>query len=299
MSGAITIGHCTSNDAAQMAALLFEKDTPFVPVTPIAHLPSDHRDRSDPSLSFFGAVPPGESSVRAITSHDHWLTGCNGDSRNPHDDVEVYELATSLVRRPLGGFSQEAPSVSLQQIFTFVRTVHILGPSIGDDGDTSNKHCIMASIAALNENSYRGLINIGMIPVPAADFPRWLKYEHRTWFANLRGKDDQPVDDRPAEVIDREAKYLWLPPDAARRLFHRIAPFVDHEPLSKPNIDDPATIEHFELSFDIPIVWDLVQGLVEVKSKSFRAALAHPSFDALFETLVPPPQHARIGSDIF
>jgi hypothetical protein len=298
MSGAITIRHCISDDAVQMAALLFEKDTAFVPVTPIAHLPSDDRDLSDRSLSFFGAVPPDKNSVRAITSHVHWLTGCNGDGRNPLEDIEVYELATSLVRRPLGGFSQEAPSVSMQQIFTFVRTVHILGPSIVDGGDTPSKHCIMASIAALNEDSYRGLTNIGMIKIPPADFPRWLKYEHRTWFPR-KAKDDQPVDDRPPEMIDGEAKYLWLPPDAARSLFHRIAPFVDGEPLSKPKIDDPASIENFELSFDIPIVRSLVKGLVDAEPKSFRAALAHPSFDALFETLVPPPQHARIGSGIF
>ncbi|MGA9567152.1 MAG: hypothetical protein WBS19_16635 [Candidatus Korobacteraceae bacterium] len=284
-----------------MAALLFEKDTPFVPVTPIAHLPSDDRDRSNPSLSFFGAFPPKQTSVRAITSHDHWLTGCNGEGRNPGDDVEVYELATSLVRRPLGGFPQEAPSVSMQQIFTFVRALHILGPSIGD-GESSNRHCIMASIAALNEESYRGLTNIGMVPVPVKDFPRWLKYEHRTWFANLRPRknmDGRPVDDRPADVIEREARYLWLPPDAARRLFRRVAPLVDHETLSKPSIDDATKIEHFEFTFDIPILQNLVQGLAEDEPKSFRSALAHPRFDALFETLVPPPQHARIGSEIF
>jgi hypothetical protein len=291
MSGVITIRHCSSKDAPQMAALLFEKDTAFVPVTPIAHLPSKDRDRSDPSLSFFGAIPPGVTSLRAITSHDHWLTGCNGAGSNRHDDVEVYELATSLVRRPLGGLPQEAPSMSMQQLFTFVRTVHILGLSIGD-GESSNKHCIMASIAAMNGDSYKNLTDIGMIPVPMENFPRWLKYEHRTWCVNLAPENKR--DDRPVEMIDQEAKYLWLPPDAALSLFRRAAPLVDGSPLSRPSRDYPGKIEDFQFRFDIPIVQDLV-----AEFKNFAAAVEAPRFQALFKTLVPPPQHARIEEEIF
>lgn len=151
-----------------IAHLLYERDGPFVPVTPLAVLRS--------STTFFKASLAGQP-LRAASSYEEWLEGCD----EPGDPLtSVYELASSIVREPLGGFA----SPSLQQLFSAVRLLDILYSRIPEQGERPDSFVsVVAAIAAQNARSLAGMRGLGMVPVDP--LPRWLEYEHRSWFPKL------------------------------------------------------------------------------------------------------------------
>jgi hypothetical protein len=82
----------TSAQKAQIAHLLYEKDSAFVPVTPLATL--------NESTTFLMATLDGSpdrplnegATIRAASSYERWLVGCD---RTMSVDCDVYELASS------------------------------------------------------------------------------------------------------------------------------------------------------------------------------------------------------------
>ncbi len=95
---------------------------------------------------------------------------------------------------------------------------------------------MIACIVAANEASYIGLSGLGMVPI--TKFPRWLEYEHRTWFPKL---------DETIRAIEKEAQYLWLPQEAARNFVERMIPIADGKKLiSRRKRKEPGIIGHLE-----------------------------------------------------
>src|SRR5687767_6603206 len=99
-------------EKVQVAHLLYERDDPFVPITPLAVLSK--------STTFYKATINDGELVRAASSFEEWLLGCDKGTKSIN--CTVYELASSIVRAPMGGF--ESPS--LQQMFAYVRLLSML-----------------------------------------------------------------------------------------------------------------------------------------------------------------------------
>jgi hypothetical protein len=252
-----------------VAHLLYEGDKQFVPITPLSVLGD--------STAFFKAVLDGSDQIRAACSYEQWLRGCDSASGPIDDAVNVYELASSVVRDPMGGFVEP----SLQQVFAFVRLLDILYPYTPREASNKDAVSVIASIAAGNRASYEGMRELGMRPVDP--LPRWLDYEHRSWFPRLAARGERRVAD--------EAHYLWMPPEAARALFERIAPFADGErSLARQSREKPGATEAYELE----IAFMEYLALAE-QHGSFSAAIPNIPFDILR----PPPAFALLEEDRF
>jgi hypothetical protein len=199
-------------------------------------------------------------------------------SRLPAPEIAVYELASSIVHDPLGGFQQP----SLQQVFAFVRLLDMLYAYTG--ASDAGALCVIAAIAAGNTRSMDGMTALGMERI--TELPRWMDYEHRSWFPRLEAKEDRQV--------GAEACYLWLPPDAAKSVFELVAPYVDQgQPLKRngrKGTPAEGTIEEYELEVDVGPVRDLL-----AEHGSLAAAVTHFPF----QLLRPPPQYALLEGQTF
>lgn len=238
--------------------------SPFVPITPLAALSA--------SQTFFKATMDGAGGeIRAASSYDEWLVGCDtaGERR-----TTVYELASSLVREPMGGFDDPP----LQHMFVFARLVAIVSAHLGQPGGSVNgdRISVIAAIAAGNKRSLGAMKELGMERVET--LPRWLDYEHRAWFP-LIGPE------RPQD----EADYLWLPGAAAKKVLARLSPFASGErPLRRPNRDAPTSTEAFRVAIDTNDYRNLLD---ERGSIGTAVAAIDP---AMF---VPPPDLALLDPD--
>jgi hypothetical protein len=117
---------------------------------------------------------------------------------------------------------------------------------------------------------------IGMIPITTP--PKWLEYEHRTWF---------PKKDVRNRIIDNEAHYLWLPPDVAQKFITKMIPVADGRRAIKRLIGDP---EEFLVEYDTPAI-----KILREEYGSIEAAVE--AFD--YSIFKAPPSCARIGDAFF
>jgi hypothetical protein len=259
----------------QIAELLFEKDQPFIPVTSLGSL-------HGPAPFFFGATLEPDGAVRATASYSEWLSGCNRGEMPGTADTTVFELASSLVRDPLGGF--EAPVPTMQQTLTFARLMAIMGadlfPREMDEPSSQDGTCIITAIARQNRRSRDGMLAAGMTKVEA--LPRWLQYEHRSWFQKLDSDRDRNV--------EQEAEYFWFSESAVRIFMTFMAPYVDGKPLSRQSRRDKSVTEEFLLVFDIPVVARLIKAFGSLQAAADRVDLTR---------LRPPPDLAIIGDGTF
>lgn len=277
----IIVKECASDDAATMAALIFEKDSPFVPVVSLSKLPTDDPHHGEHPTRYFGAKLHN-GQIRAITSYEFWIDGCVSHDAPESENIAIYELSASVVRRPLGGFSEDV--LSLQQVFIFVRVAHILIANFL--ADPPQRHCIMASVASGNNASLHALQVLGFEQVD--ELPNWLKYEHRSWFPNY--DVNRQTAEREKERIDSEAAYLWLPAEAAKKLFQRLVPYLDGRKEMERNNLDSGQQENLKLTIELALLNDLRNdfGSIEVATERMN-----------FDCLVSPPPFVRIGKAVF
>lgn len=254
-----------ADERVQVAHLLYEGDAPFVPITPLAVLRQ--------SNTFFKAQLDNDRRIRAASSYELWLYGCD-DEHAAGPEVAVYELASSVVHDPLGGFREP----TLQQVFAFVRLLDMLYAYIraNDPGSL----CVIAAIAATNDKSIAGMTALGMKQIE--DLPRWMAYEHRSWFPRL--------EDGKARRIEDEARYLWLPPDMARSIFEELAPYADGDKPLRRMAKSSGAIEECTLEIGIAPARDLVD-----EHGSLTAAIDQFPFHLLRR----PPEYALLEGRTF
>lgn len=253
----------TSVEKIEIVNLLYEKDSKFVPVTPLAAL--------DELTTFYKATMGEVGPIRAASSFEEWLSGCN--RRAMDSSCTVYELASSIVRNPMGGF--EKPS--LQQIFAFVRLIAILDPYASAESLGDTKISIVASIAAANKQSIHGMKQLGMIPVNPR--PRWLRYEHRAWFPKLKTKK------RPSN----EARYLWLPGDRAKAFLKTMIPYASgKKQMQRQSQTSKGVVEKYAVEIAV----------TEYENLAARFGSIDAAIDALpYDIFAPPPDLARLTED--
>jgi hypothetical protein len=265
----------TPAEKRQIAELLFEKDQPFIPLTSLGELKGS-------ALFFFGAAMADDGRIRATASYAEWLAGCNEGEPPGIADTTIFELASSLVRDPFGGF--EAPVPTVQQALTFARLMEILGADIfpRQPGEPAARRglCIMTAIAHQNERSRVGMTGAGMIRLEK--LPRWLHYEHRCWFPRIAAHGTRDP--------GQEADYFWFPAPAVRKFIAFMAPYVDGKPLVRKSRDEKSPREEFLLNIDIPSVRRIVQVFGSMQRAAAQLDLAQ---------LRPPPTLAIIGDSTF
>ena len=255
----------TSAEKIQIVNLLYEGDRQFVPITPLATL--------NASTTFLKADMDGKGDIRAASSSAEWLRGC--DRATMEDDCTVYELASSVVRSPMGGF--EAPCPSLQQIFTFARLIDILAPYIAPEDGRKHRISVIAAIAAENAESLAGMEGMGMADV--ASLPKWLDYEHRGWFPKI-GKT------RPKN----EARYFWFPGDRVKAFMESVAPYVGGaREMQRKNRQDPTIIESYGIDIKLGEYSDLLG--------RFGGSLDEAVKNIPYDIFSPPPDLARLDKD--
>lgn len=255
----------TSAEKIQIVNLLYEGDRQFVPITPLATL--------NVSTTFLKANIDGKGDIRAASSSAEWLRGC--DRATMADDCTVYELASSIVRNPMGGF--EAPCPSLQQIFTFVRLIDILVPYIAPEDGKKHRISVIAAVAAENVESLAGMEGIGMTDV--ASLPKWLDYEHRGWFPKI-GKT------RPKS----EARYFWFPGDRVKAFMTSVAPYVSGtKEMQRESRKDKTIIESYRIDIKLGEYSDLLGRF----GGSLDEAVKNIPYDIFSE----PPDLARLDKD--
>jgi hypothetical protein len=264
MKGTIEVRQVgTSAQKAQIARLVYDQDRRFAPVTPLATL--------NTSTTFLMATMKGETAIRAASSYEEWLSGCDKTMRG---DCTVYELASSIVRSPMGGFEP----LALHHVFTFARLVNIVAEYLSPEA-AGKKISVIAAIAAGNDASRTNMKSIGMTEI--TPWPRWLDYEHRAWFPRLEKEPREP---------EREAVYLWFAPDAVRKFMERIEPYADGgKPLERPNEDDSSITEPFGIDLNLLALDDL-----KGRYGSLKAALKKIPYAKIF---APPPDLARLKKD--
>jgi hypothetical protein len=266
MTNVIEINNVESSvEKIQIVNLLYEKDSKFVPITPLAAL-------DDGSVTTFYKATIGPAGhIRAASSFEEWLSGC--DRKTMASPCTVYELASSIVRNPMGGF--EKPS--LQQIFAFVRLVAIMDPFIFAEDRRGAKISVIASIAAGNRQSLTGMSQLGMIPVRPR--PKWLHYEHRAWFPKLRNKKRSP----------NEARYLWLPGDRVKTFMKAVAPYASgKKELQRESRTSAGVIEKYKVDIAIAEYANLIGHF-----GTLEAAIEVIPYDIFG----PPPDLAQLRAD--
>lgn len=266
MAGTIEIDRVeTSAEKIQIVNLLYEGDRQFVPITPLATL--------NVSTTFLKASIDGKGDIRAASSSAEWLRGC--DRATMADDCTVYELASSIVRSPMGGF--EDPFPSLQQIFTFVRLIDILAPYIAPEDGEKHRISVIAAIAAKNVESLAGMEGIGMTDV--ASLPKWLDYEHRGWFPKIGNTRPQS-----------EARYLWFPGDHVKAFMESVAPYIGGaKEMQRKNRKDKTIIESYRIDIKLGEYADLLGRF----DGSLDEAVKNIPYDIFSE----PPDLARLNED--
>jgi hypothetical protein len=287
MRGKIRVRQATGpSDMVGIAKLLFQKDKPFVPVTSLARLNDLCKTGTPHDGSFLVASINDDPQFRCCTSYQHWAFGCGDADADPKLDVSVYELASTLVRDPMGGF--DPPGVTMQQVLAFARILEIIGAGIfrpeverGAPDAEGQYYCLIACILAGNRRSTTGLTNLGMTRVSA--FPAWLEYEHRTWVTRRSNRKERD--------IKKEATYLWLSPQGARDFITRMIPIADgRQPISRPSKNKPGMSEEFLVDFETPAIRQLrtVCGSIEAAARHFDYSL-----------LSPPPARFRVGDSVY
>jgi hypothetical protein len=268
MDGVIRIDQVeTQAEKAQIANLLYEEDSQFVPVTPLATL--NH------STTFLKATVDRENAIRAASSYDTWLVGCDEAMRT---NCDVYELASSIVRKPIGGF--KPPSKALHHIFTFARLVNIVAMYLSSEA-SGMKVSVIAAIAAGNKQSLDNMKSIGMCEIAA--WPRWLDYEHRAWFPKLA---DEP------RAAEQEATYLWFPPTAIRDFLNDVKPYVTGQKLlERKKLGEPEVTETYRVQLDQLLAY---QDLVGYFDGSIEKAIEGIPYADVF---IEPPALARLDKD--
>lgn len=255
----------TSAEKIQIVNLLYEGDDQFVPITPLATL--------NASTTFLKASIDGKGDIRAASSSAEWLLGC--DRATMQDDCTVYELASSIVHSPMGGFKPPIPT--LQQIFTFARLIDILAPYIAPEDGRKHRISVIAAIAAENDASLAGMEGIGMTDV--ASLPKWLDYEHRGWFPKI-GKT------RPTN----EARYLWFPGDRVKAFMESVAPYVGGaKAMQRESARKKGTVESFGIDIKLGEYSDLLGRF----GGSLDEAVKNIPYDIFSE----PPELARLNED--
>lgn len=268
MDGTIRIEQVeTSAHKAEIARLLYEKDSQFVPVTPLATL--------NDSTTFLMATMDGQNAIRAASSYEAWLGGC---SESMALDCDVYELASSIVRSPMGGF--EPPSKALHHVLTFARLVNILAMYLSPEA-SGKKASVIAAIAAGNSQSQQNMKAIGMVAIDS--WPRWLDYEHRAWFPKLTKEARQP---------EKEAVYLWFPPEEIKNFMLDIEPYVTGKKLlEREKQGDPSIKETYAVRVDELTAYEDLLGHFD---GSLETAVKNIPYTALF---TGPPDLAKLRKD--
>src|SRR5262249_45980666 len=185
---------------------------------------------------------------------------------------------SSIVRRPMGGF--DAPSKSLQHIFTFARLIDIVAMYLSAEAK-GKQLSVIAAIAAGNSQSLDNMKAIGMTEITS--WPRWLDYEHRAWFPKLTDKPRNP---------DKEAIYLWFPPDEIRTFMADVEPYVaGRRLLQRRSRQDPSRIESYRVELEGLLAYEDLLGHFD---GSLEKAITNIPYASLF---TGPPDLAKLDKD--
>ena len=271
MSATIVIRRISETaEKVEVANLLYKNDGQFVPVTPLSFLRE--------STNFYKAVFDDVPEIRAASSYEEWLRGCAAGAETANADTTVYELASSIVHDPMGGFRDP----SLQQVFSFTRLMVILYPYLSSrQTPLTEGISVVAAIAAANQRSHQAMLGLGMKPINP--LPKWLEYEHRNWFPKLTAGSQRR--------IDEEAHYLWFPPEAVKTLFQRLAPYADgSKALVRKKHGDPTVTETYKIKIDVE-----EYGFIVAQFGSLSKALD----EIPYEIFRAPPQCARLNGGTF
>jgi hypothetical protein len=84
-----------------IAELLYSDDKAFVPITPLLGF--------DASEFYYATASDASDDIRACSSYQLWLEGLETPNFDERLKIPVYELSSSLVRSPLGGFGACGP----------------------------------------------------------------------------------------------------------------------------------------------------------------------------------------------
>jgi hypothetical protein len=254
-----------------IAELLFERDNAYVPVTPLTEV--DEIDAESSKAPRFFVASIDDRPIRACASYAEWILGADAEGDAESSYTQVFELASTLVRKPLGGFSNP----TMQQILAFARIMEIIGLDLDQ---TEGRICIIACIARENDESRSGIAAIGMEPLWR--LPRWMRYEHRVWFPKMKRNK------RRSRLS--EGHYFWLPPASAKKFIESMIPYVEGKVISRRSLKDPAERELFV----VDAVTETLKSLRKTYG-SLRDAVGQLNFDMLRE----PPSLAKIGSGFF
>ena len=127
-----------------IAELLYSDDKAFVPLTPMLLF--------DNSEFYYATASDAPDDIRACSSYQLWLEGLETPDFDERLKIPVYELSSSLVRSPLGGFGAYGPS--LQELFMFIRILAIAGYL--DKDDPLSRVCVLSAVVSKNEKSLAG-----------------------------------------------------------------------------------------------------------------------------------------------
>jgi hypothetical protein len=289
----IRINDCYADSAPQLAEFLFKDDRPFVPLTALASLPRSADSNDFEDREFYSATVD-YGPMTAMTSWERWITGCDTPISDSRYDVSVYELATSKVSS-LGGFdkyTQKPGQMTMHQVLTALRLVSIVLGAIGepdDDPEGKERVCLITRIAAKNSDSYNNMKELGFSEIE--QLPRWLEYEHRTWFTNLNPDKNRPP--RTQKDIAAEARYLWLDHAGLVQTLRRLAPLAQGRDTLVRTNDTTGKDEHFGILVNIH---SITSGIAQ-----FGSYTALAEFIAAGEgvRLVEAPTHIRLPRGIF
>lgn len=252
-----------------IAELLYSDDKAFVPLTPMLGF--------DASEFYYATGSDGSDDIRACSSYQLWLEGLDTPDFDETLKIPVYELSSSLVRSPLGGFGAYGPS--LQELFMFIRILAIAGYL--DKDDPLSGVCVLSAVVSKNDRSLAAMGRVCAVEMEATDFPRWMLYEHRTWFPKYSEAD---------RVIDEEARYFCFTGPTLKTFLERIALFLDNKaPLIRDG-QDGGKKEQYLVAFDIPEIRNILPDNGSYVDLVRNIATSN---------CVPPPKYAALGECAF
>ena len=141
-----------------IAELLFSDDKAFVPLTPMLGF--------DASEFYYATASDASDDIRACSSYQLWLEGLDTPDFEEKLKIPVYELSSSLVRSPLGGFGAYGPS--LQEFFMFIRILAIAGYL--DKDDPLSRVCVLSAVVSKNDRSLAAMERVRAVEMEATDF---------------------------------------------------------------------------------------------------------------------------------